>query len=91
MLLNFQRGPVPRISNYFTTAITAYVNLPTNSVGLRGWVKGSEKEEENRTEKIGLKISDDDDEFDIQRLSARMNFELHIELFNASVMAYIYM
>jgi len=88
VLFNYRFSPVPRILDYTIIFITAYVNLPADSFGFMGWFKAKTwGEEEEEPEMIGLKTFDDDPNFNLQQMSTRMIYELHVHLFNASDLA----
>lgn len=92
ILFNFRFDPIPHFLNYTATAITAYVNLPANSRGFMGWFRGSRpelNEEQAETGPITLKIYDSKEKFNVQHSSTTMNLELHVELYNASDLAYM--
>lgn len=55
LLYNMMYRPTSRLLNYATTAITAYVNLPADSVGFIGWCKGSNRNEEDKKEPLHLR------------------------------------
>lgn len=86
---NFIFGPVPRLLNYATTAVTADVNLPADSVGFMGWFKGSYRKEIIEKEPITLHARSKKSDFDVHHMSSCIVFELLVELFNVSDVAYL--
>ncbi len=89
MFFNWRFGPVPRILNYVTTGITAYVNLPADSVGLKGWFVGSDTLKLSSKEPIKLQVRETAESSEAHELSHRMIFDVQINLFNLSALAYM--
>lgn len=93
VLFNDRFSPVSRLLDYAIISMTAYVNLSTDSAGFMGWFRGTREEGEDgeklQPEMIGLKMFDDQrhKKFNIQEMSTRMIYQLHIEIFNASDLA----
>ena len=81
-------SPIPRIINYATTVMTAYVNLPADSRGILGWVIPSKKAVDLEREPIALKTHEDEELFNVGHLSTTMILDLQLELFNLSCVAY---
>lgn len=86
---NAQFGSIPRLINYATTVITAYVNLPADSVGVMGWFKGSAQIEDVEKAPITLKVRSKRSDFNLNSMSSCIVFELLVELFNFSTVAYL--
>ncbi len=86
---NWRFSPIPRILNYLTTGITAYVNLPADSEGIKGWFVGSDTSELKNKEPITLQIRECVEASEAHQLSNRMIFEVLIQLFNLSALAYM--
>jgi len=89
LLYNFRFGPIPRLLNYATTAMTAYVNLPADSVGFMGWIRGSKIQADIDRKPYTLKLRQEAD--DLQNIiqdASTLHFESQIDLFNLSYLAY---
>lgn len=86
---NVMYGSIPRLLNYATTAITAYVNLPADSVGFMGWFKGTDKNEIEDRDPITLRVRTNKGDFDVNRMSTSINFDLLVDMFNVSDAAYM--
>jgi len=84
LLYNARLGPIPRLLNYATTIMTAYVNLPADSVGVMGWIRGSNVKADANRKPIALKLKGETSRED----SSTLIFELLIKFFNLSYLAY---
>ena len=84
---NYRYRPIPRILNYITCAITAYVNLSADSIGIMGWIRSSKKQTEVERTPITLKVKE---QLEVQKVRNPniLVFELLVHLFNLSEMAY---
>lgn len=86
---NVMYGSIPRLLNYATTAITAYVNLPADSVGFMGWFRGTDKNEVEEKEPITPQLLTNKGDFNVNHMSTCLNFDLIVEMFNISDAAYM--
>ena len=86
---NLRFGPVTRMLNYLTTGITAYVNLPADSEGIKGWFVGSDSSELKNKEPITLQIRESAESSEAHQVSNRMIFDVEIQLFNLAALAYM--
>lgn len=75
--------------NYATTAITSYVNLRADSVGFTGWFKGSNRNEQDEEGPITLNVRRKKSNFNVNHMSSCFVFEVLVELFNFSHVAYL--
>lgn len=68
--------------------MTAYVNLPADSVGFMGWFRGSKERVDIEREPITFHVREREETFNVNHLSSTMVLELQLELFNMSDVAY---
>lgn len=87
VFFNYRYGPIPRILNYVTCAITAYVNLPADSVGIMGWIRSSKEQADVDRTPITLKVREQLEEHKVRNPNTLV-FELLIHLFNLSEASY---
>lgn len=68
--------------------MTAYVNLPADSVGALGWIRGSKEKADMEREPITFNVSEREEPFSLIHLSSCLVLDLQLELFNFSNVAY---
>lgn len=87
-LFNWRFGPVPRFINYCTTVVTAFVNLPADSIGWKGWILGSGLSPDLDPQPISLSVRCSKGSFNKIFLASNMVLHDQVHLLNLSSIAY---